>query len=339
MITVYGSNIRKNPVAYEIHKDMLNVYRYTRFGTDKKITLAKPLYYYDNEIELTDASKLFDPISNRNIPGTVFIAGERINYFSIEGNTLKQLRRGANGSSIADVYAQGTEVADLSVVESLPYNENQDRTDFISTGETTYIFNGNTREFVFNDLLKVGNGNSDDVVVKINNLVIDDYEISITEDVATLSIGEEVSIEVGDIVSINSLLIGMLEYVPARSLRDFSHNRTTIPTRYGLCDEIEVFVGGRRLRKDSLEAYDELLGVDSPLADRVLEAEFSVDNENSYIRVTEPIPAGVRVTVIRRTGSTWYDKGENVASLGKTLWENNSQILRFVTQRSTELPE
>jgi hypothetical protein len=133
-------------------------------------------------------------------------------------------------------------------------------------------------------------------------------------------------------------LIGNLDYIPQRSTRDFDF-RSTIPLVYGPCDQIEVFVGGRRLRKSSITVYDSELGVDSPLADKNLEAEFSVNGTDSYIRLTEPAAAGTRITVIKRIGSVWYDRGATSASSGATLFDNQSPILEFVTKKSTELPE
>jgi hypothetical protein len=133
-------------------------------------------------------------------------------------------------------------------------------------------------------------------------------------------------------------LIGSLGYIPKRSIRNFDYSET-IPASYGPCDQVEVFVGGKRLRKSSITVYDETLGIDSPLGDRELEAEFSVDGNTSYIRLTAPAPAGTRITVIKRIGEVWYDRGENSASSGATMFENQSPVMQFVTQRSTELPE
>jgi hypothetical protein len=81
------------------------------------------------------------------------------------------------------------------------------------------------------------------------------------------------------------------------------------------------------------------LNLTSPEADVTIEAEFSVDGFNNYIRLTSAVPAGTRITVIRRTGKTWYDRGENSASSGVTLVKNQNPIVKFLKQRATELPE
>ena len=71
----------------------------------------------------------------------------------------------------------------------------------------------------------------------------------------------------------------------------------------------------------------------------MLEAEFSVDGISNYLRLTDAVPAGTRITVIRRTGKTWYDRGVDTATTGVTLFKNQSPVPTFIKQRSTELPE
>ena len=77
----------------------------------------------------------------------------------------------------------------------------------------------------------------------------------------------------------------------------------------------------------------------SPTGDTTLEAEFSVDGVNPYIRLTTAVSAGTRITVLRRIGSTWYDQGATTASTGQTLTKNQSPVLTFITQKASELPE
>jgi len=206
-IIEFGNNIYKEPTAFEIHKDMLNISYYKRYSIGS-IFLTKDLTYYDQTIEVNDASSLDDPILSKNIPGIVEISGEKIQYMSKQGNVLGQLRRGALGTAIGTVYPTGTTLSNLGYTENIPYSDSQERTDFVSDG--------------------------------------------------------------------SSLVVGPLDFVPAKSSRN-NWTRTTIPSDFGPSDIIEVFVAGRRLRKDPITVYDETLGSVSPQADKILEAEFSVD--------------------------------------------------------------
>jgi hypothetical protein len=180
------------------------------------------------------------------------------------------LRRGSQGTAIADSYAAGTAIVDVGYSEIIPYNENQERTDFVSDGSTQ--------------------------------------------------------------------LIGPLTYVPSVGVRNTWY-RDTIPSTYGPCDQIEVFAGGRRLRKDPQSFWIEANGAYSPEADQLHEADFSVDGSTAFIRLTTALPAGTRVSVLRRQGKTWYERGDITASKGIPLPDNDTAIARFISEKTTALPE
>ena len=132
--------------------------------------------------------------------------------------------------------------------------------------------------------------------------------------------------------------VGSLEFVPLQGTRSTAWYRDTIPTTFGPCDQIEVFVGGRRLRKDPIAVYKESLGSTSPAADETLEAEFSVDGITPYIRLTTTPPAGTRILIIRKIGKLWYDRGDTTATTGVSLLDNNTAIAKFIDKKSSELP-
>ena len=266
----FANDVFKLPSAYEIHKDMLNVFHYNRFSKDE-CKLANVLNYYDTSIEVTNATELSQPIASRNLPGVVFIQGERIEYMAKSGNTLSQLRRGAHGTAIATTYAKGTAVVDVGYSEVIPYNEVQQRTDFTSDGST--------------------------------------------------------------------LLVGPLDFIPEQGTRSGTWYRNSIPTNYGPCDQIEVFAAGRRLKKDPQSVYVEANGAASPAADQTQEAEFSVDGATAQIRLTTVLPAGTRITVLRRQGKTWYARGETTATDGVSLVHSDTTIARFIVEKTTAIPE
>jgi hypothetical protein len=229
------------------------------------------LRYFDTTIEVSDASLLGQPIVSRNLPGTIFIDGERIEYMLKTGNVLGQLRRGVQGTSIAETYATNTVVADVSYSETIPYNETQQRIDFTSDGST--------------------------------------------------------------------LLIGPLDFTPVKSSRSGLWYRKSIPLTYGPCDQLEVFAAGRRLKKDPQDVYTETNGAASPDADQTQEAEFSVDGVSQQIRLTAALPAGTRVTVLRRLGQTWYTRGDTTAADGVSLIDSVTSVARFIVEKTTDIPE
>jgi hypothetical protein len=265
----FSSELFRLPSAYEIHKDMLNIFHFNRFSKGT-IKLSTVLNYYDTSITVTDATELTNPAPQKNQPGIIYISGERIEYLAKQGNVLSQLRRGTQGTSIGEVYQIGTSVVNISYEDRIPYNETQERTDFVSDGST--------------------------------------------------------------------LLVGPLDFVPVIGSRS-SWTRETIPTEYGACDQIEVFAAGRRLRKDPIAVWNENNGAYSPTADEIREAEFSVNGTSAYLRLTESLPAGTRITVVKRVGKTWYNRGETTATGGVTLLENTTPIAKFIAEKTTSIPE
>ena len=136
----------------------------------------------------------------------------------------------------------------------------------------------------------------------------------------------------------SSLLVGPLDFIPQQGVRSAWY-RSTIPTDFGACDQLEVFAGGTRLRKNPITQYDESLGASSPAADIQIEAEFSVDGINPYVRLTTAVPAGTRITIMRRLGSLWYARGTTTATTGTTLLANRTPVVDFIAQKSSRLPE
>jgi hypothetical protein len=269
-ITIYGTDVFRLPVGYEVSKDMLNVYHFNRFNYNNEVRLLTNLNYYDQSITVTNASTLAVPLPERNVPGAVMINNERIEYLEKNGNVLSKLRRGTQGTAIKETHSANDLVVDVSIAEQLPYTESQERLDYVSDG--------------------------------------------------------------------SSLLIGPLNFVPSQT-EDPNWYSETIPSEFNRCDTIEVFAGGKRLRKTSLTVFDETLGATSPAGDKQLEAEFAVDGVNPYVRLSQSLPAGTRITIIKRVGNTWYDRGTNTATSGVTLLDNATPISQFIAAKSTGLPE
>ena len=85
--------------------------------------------------------------------------------------------------------------------------------------------------------------------------------------------------------------------------------------------------------------YVEANGAASPAADISQEADFSVDGATAQIRLTAALPAGTRVTVLRRQGRTWYNRGTTTAADGASLIDADTAIARFIVAKTTSIPE
>ncbi len=237
-IISFGNNVLTSGIAYMQFKDILNRVIFKRLSLDKQTVLAKDLLPTDMTIEVADASNFDVPSTANNKPGIIEIAGERIEYFTLDGNVLGQLRRGTLGTGVRALHKQGSFVQDIGVSETIPYTEDTSITQVDSDGTTTVNLN----------------------------------------------------------------------YIPTST------------------DEIEVFVGGRRLKKHSYSEYSIALNYpESPEGDVNYAAEFIVDGETSKVTLRDAPIFGTRVVVAKRLGTSW-DSAINIQN-------DNNRIAQFLKAR------
>lgn len=240
----FTAPVRIRKTSFRQFKDILNRTHYKRIDV-AATTLAKPLNYYDLRIEVEDGSQLIEPNKGKNLPGIVFINGERIEYFVKEDNVLRQLRRGTLGTGIKDVHEVGSEVFDQSSNKTVPYQD--------VTQTQTEIADGNTNQF-------------------------------------TLKFAAESK------------------------------------------HEFEVFVAGRRLRKDSIQIFDSNQALDSPQGDTTIDADFTFDSATNTITLKETPEIDQQISIVRKVGKLWNAAGE-------TLGESQTDIGFFLRAGTTELPK
>ena len=108
--------------------------------------------------------------------------------------------------------------------------------------------------------------------------------------------------------------------------------RQTIPDQYGQCDEIEVFINGRRLHKHPIIVWNEANGPYSPLGDTEYEAEFSVNGVNAQVRLTVAAPLGATIRVVKKLGRVWTDAGVG-------LIDGESDAATFIRATTAMVPD
>ena len=168
------SNTTGNTATYgfRVFQPMSSNVTYTRISANATTTLSANLHLTDDEILVTDASKLPNPSPSLGNPGVVFINGEKIHYYQkydsakmltavpwaantnilidtlinldgnvylttgnvyansnayvnsaniqlITANSLRQIRRGVDGTGISNVIVAGNIVADSSLGQSI----------------------------------------------------------------------------------------------------------------------------------------------------------------------------------------------------------------------------
>jgi len=127
-------------------KDMNDNWTYLREDPDATTTLASNLSLTSNTISVVDSSVLSIPNPVLNLPGVVYINGERITYYTKDDgtNTLGQLRRGTLGTG-ANVHYAGEVVVNGSINQTVPSSYNMSNT--FTTNTSLQTTDGNIRNF------------------------------------------------------------------------------------------------------------------------------------------------------------------------------------------------
>jgi hypothetical protein len=111
-----------NILAYRIIKDHSDSTNYFAMSRNQETTLTQDLHWDDTLIYVENASVLTKPDVAKRIPGIVYIAGEKIRYFIIDvaNNTIGQLLRGLDNTSIPEMHSAGSKVEDASIALKIP---------------------------------------------------------------------------------------------------------------------------------------------------------------------------------------------------------------------------
>jgi hypothetical protein len=99
-------------------------------------------------------------------------------------------------------------------------------------------------------------------------------------------------------------------------------------------NNVEVFVGGNRLRKVSKTSYDITQDYPySPEGDVIETAQFVADDSSNVINFTESIPAYREILVVKRQGMIWEDDANT------DLVDSNTAQAKFILQAEPFYPE
>jgi len=97
-------------------------------------------------------------------------------------------------------------------------------------------------------------------------------------------------------------------------------------------NEFEVFVAGKRLRKNAVQVFNPALDQDSPEADETALAEFSVDGTTASVTLLNTPVVNANIKIVRRQGKRWTDPGIS-------LNDAESLVARFFKAEKVELPK
>ena len=134
-VMYFATESAATATGFRIFKDMLNRTFYKRISKTATTELVDDLTDTIKTLQVKDGSVLPEPNASNNMPGVVFVDKERIEYFTKDGNTLGQLRRGTLGTGIKD-HSDGTLVVDASGAQTIPYADTVYTNTFTGDGST-----------------------------------------------------------------------------------------------------------------------------------------------------------------------------------------------------------
>ena len=143
-----------NVIAFKIFTDDVAATTYYRLSAGATTSLSADLGYLDTNVYVVNAALLPAPNATLNQPGSIWINGERINYFGIDtvNNVLTNIRRGAYRTSIPRVHPAGSLLNDATPVQQVATDTTLQLTSDISvTGGTgnTVIYQVSTTASIY----------------------------------------------------------------------------------------------------------------------------------------------------------------------------------------------
>ena len=324
-------------LGFRIFNDLFNRYHYKRLSKINSTELTQSLADTDSVIYVKDAGVLTKPIIGKNIPGVVLINGERIEFFTITGNVLGQLRRGTLGTSPKVFSQSGTAVIDQGTSQSIPYadrilkqntlTEALVNTYFISTSDYVYQYNTGTLSTGtwFNDGINL-------VTLELGNSTIDpSNQIEVYYGGRKLNKGytyyqdPEISFDSQEIRRISSLLqintTATTAGLPAATER--------VGTTYIVTTTNQVWVYENSLEENAISGY-----VYRGLIRKDPEFTLNTSTQEITLNIDGGVQDGIRLTIIKKEFST-----STLWNNGVSLLDSDSNPAKFLKARSAELPD
>ena len=251
--SMVAQSLATTVVGYRIFNDMFNRTHYKRLSKENTTYLTQPLNFYDTEIYVADSDVLTPPLVAKHIPGVVIIDGERIEFFKMDKNVLRQLRRSTLGTAPSFFSDIGTKVIDQSPDQTIPFNDTiKNQYHYTTSTVNATVLNTSTNLYTF--------------VISTTSYFTTSTDLNLESDGITLS------------------------------------------TSTTAVDQVQVFYGGRLLRKSGIYVQDTTISYDSPDLKNI---EISSTSTVQGLPITGAIGTGYNVTATNQvwvyTGSTEPD--------------------------------
>lgn len=343
VITTVGTDsIASDVLGYRIFNDIFGKTHFKRLAKDYTTELAQPLYSTSTEIHVKDSSVLSHPIPSKGIPGVVLVNRERIEFYSVDGNTLKKIKRATLGTGASALSPIGTTVIDQSLWNDVPYNETI-YTNITFTNNTTSTYTiGTGTEFV-SVPYSTSTVKSDGITLRTTP--VSNPDVSINGNLLPINADDQLIVSYGgrilrkDRFFYHDTTISYFtpEYTIVGSVETASLLPATdiVGDAFIVEDTKTVWVYSASLEKGSVNGYT-FKGV------RYLEEEFVINTSTNEITLNlqNGIKDGVELRITKKDferRSVWNDEIDDRNT--KSLMESTTPQARFLQARLSELPD
>ena len=353
-------------LSYRQFTDILGRTSVKRIGDKTSTALANPLLITDSSILVEDASVLSKPNPAKKLPGIIYVAGERIEYFTKFGNVLGQITRGTLGTGARSAYAAGTKVidqgsgvnvpiADLSPAPQTYMPAFTDITNVVGDGVniTTYysLYTPEQQGNVTSSRTMFAPGD----VITISGVAPDNYNGVYTVTSAGANYVTVHGTASNAVASVTTGAVCLNTISLANSLAAFG-STLTFTALANPWDQVEVFLGGRKLLKPTTNtvvtynpvAYDSnQQDSNGNLSSPMVAPEFTITNSltTPALQLNIAVNPGEVVVVKQRKGQSMF-KNSTFANPAKASaietrpgQEFTDDIKGFLLQDTAQLPD
>lgn len=350
IISISSSKLSDSVIGYRIFNDFLSRVHYKRLSKQNTTYLTRELYLGDKEIHVADSSVLSNPIIEKNIPGVIYIDGERIEYFVKDGNILKQLRRSTLCTAPALYSEIYSKVIDQGTEQNIPYTDRILRQDRLTTASiTTYTIpvNNHSLDYTITGTSTVVFANKGIKLNAINTNTFIKNSIRL-EDQVTVYYGgrqlrktgvyRQVTTASYDSPVINFTTISNVALLTTSTSTSLPITNV-VGTAYVVTATNQVWVYNNSSRFGSVNGY-EYTGFD------YLPPEFSLNvvgsNQTIQLNIEEGVASNILLTITKKefdVAKVWNDIDPDNTATTISLIESSSGPARFLQARPAELPD
>lgn len=268
IISSFSTQLLGNDLlGFRVFNDIFGRRHFKRLSKHNSTKLAQPLSYTDTEIYVEDASVLTPPSVSRRLPGVVTIAGERIEFYKVQGNVLSQLRRSTLGTGPAFYLEANTKVIDQGINQTIPFAEQMLVQNTLTTTATTYTISTLSNSII-GDGITLSVGLPSTTIDKTVAIAAAEEALRLYSEGSTVTnllydLNGDFIVDPTDVIGYQILADGgTLPYVPAAWSNYLSLFEKTYPIP--ATDQVAVYYGGRLLKKAGTFYHDTTKAYDSP---------------------------------------------------------------------------